>query len=489
MSLLSGLLAFWKFDEGSGPAVDCTGRGNDLTWHPGGTPFDGGATIFNSPARAGGVVGYGLDLNTSFLYRAMTTDLECNDGSFTWCGWIKLPAGTTRAILMTQASSVWSYYLYGGDAGGGLQAFTWGVTSADGDPVYGTSHSVVSGNVATNEWHFFRCGLDLDNEQIFIQIDCGTIVTATWSSSLVMKDSTPLAFLVGRDNPSFPASNATIDGWGLWNRVLDTGEASQLCEGIEWPFGICSAIFFGDYEFANTFHPADDSLEWASAAGKLPRQHGGRALDFYLQPRRLLVRGGEIKGPFDSSDLRTRVDAIRAALGAAPQNLQFESDRYWRDVRVEYFRNPYGPTHYCRIAAEMEVSFLARDPFQYAIMGSSDTWSSPTTGATNTITVGGNTSARPIFTITVGGSGPVTIDWTLENTTTGEEFTLSGSLTGGAVIVVDCLDMTVMSGSTDEISMFDGVFPSMALGDNTFQVTIDSGTITSIVTTWRSRWW
>lgn len=475
MSLLSKCVGFWCFEETSSPSIDSTGRGNDLTW--------AGANVAAVP----GVINYGLYAIWSGNYAAIATNDDVQPGpreSFTLAGWFKPNAaweGLGSQVLC-----------------GKVGVFQVGLSVAFGYHLYFyCSHFPANIEVTVpfdpgEEWFFWRAWRDADAKTINLQVNCGTISSVAYDEDLPQG---AYEFFVGGGPAGgyYEYTAGATDALGFWKRVLDTSDASLLCPGIEYPFGVCGVIVFGDYTFGNTWHPANDDFEWTPAIGKLPRAHGSRALDFYLPEKRILIRGGEIKGPFDTSDLRPRIDAIKNALAAAPQNLQIEPDRYFRDVRVGYFRNPYGPTHYCRIAAEMEIEFIARDPFQYALLPSSDTWSSPTTGATRTITAGGTIpagkyiAAQPTFSITVGGAGAQTIDYTLKNNTTGQQFRLSGDVTGGQVIVVDTLDQTVQIGTTDEIALFDGEFVSFDYGANAMEVTIVTGSISQIRTTWRNR--
>lgn len=473
MSLLNKLAGFWTFEEAASPSSDVSGRGNDLTWH-------------NDVTRVPGVLNYGIhfDGTEDYVSTAITSDLAMGASeAFTIAGWWKPEFGASRSF-MALAGHIYNYRL-GMTQYGSYYRFQLDVWH-DG----GTLVTVQSALYALGDWFFIRAWRDPDNSVLGIQVNCDTIVTTPFSAAFLV-DQQVYDFYIGGGPAAgpFEVYYGAADAVGIWKTVHDSGEAAMLCAGTEYPFGLCLSLIYGDYEFSPTWYPAEDGLEWSPAVTPLARAHGGRAIDFYLKPRRLLVKGGEIKGPFDSSDLHTRIDAILAALGAQPQELTFVPEWYWRDVRVEYFRNPYGPTHYCRIAADMEISFLARDPFQYARLGSSDTWSAPTNAATHTIDVGGAVLARPSFAFTVGGVGAQTISWVLTNNTTGEAFTLAGDVTGGQVIHVDCLDQTVLIGTTDEIALFDGEFMGLDVGTNTLAITITTGSITSIVTTWRNRKW
>jgi hypothetical protein len=78
---------------------------------------------------------------------------------------------------------------------------------------------------------------------------------------------------------------------------------------------------------------------------------------------------------------------------------------------------------------------------------------------------------------------------TVENITTGEAFSLTGTVPDGTVIKVNSLDETVQIGDTDRMDLFDGLFPLLALGDNTIRVTEANEQITNLDVYWRNRWY
>lgn len=244
---------------------------------------------------------------------------------------------------------------------------------------------------------------------------------------------------------------------------------------------------FGSYAFPLGFRVEEDDNGLTIARAKLARADGARFLRGYRNEKRVVVRGGIYNGPFDSSDLRTRIDALRAALFGGPARLWLYDDRYYRCMQAETFPDHYVPTGFNRLA-DIEIAFSGPDPFQYSSATSTDTWNSPSSGGTRILTSNGNAYAWPTFTITVGGAGSQSIAYTLTNSTTGEAFTLTGTVAGGNVIVVNSLAKTVLIGTTDEMTLFDGIFPTLAAGGNTFTLTISTGSITSIVTTWQDRW-
>lgn len=474
MSLLKGIVAYWKLEESASPSMDATGRANDLTWVQG-------------ASQGAGIIGYGLDcdLGGDRAYHASNDDLAPGiRDDFTICGWFKPDADwVSEAGYNTIASLPAVYRIEQHITGGNHVRFT----------CYHSGGSVrveVPYNpVVPSDWFFYRAWRD--GNTINLQINCGTAQSTAFDYDLRQYGLLSFYLGGGDDGGTYSYSNGTQDEVGIWNRVLENWEAERLCAGLQYPFGLCGYLAYGSYEFPNTFHPADDNLDWQIPSIKATRRHGGHSLNATLKEKRLTVRGGIIKGPMNRSIvLRDELDDLRGALGGQPQNLYFEPDRYWRNVRVEMFRNPYGPTHYCRISEAIEIVFITDDPFQYAVMESSDTWNNPTTGERRALSVGGNAPAQATFTVTPGGTGSQTIDFTIENETTGESFTLSGSVLGGEAIEIDTLLQSVTVGDVDEMDIFDGQFPQFSGNiTNSLEVTIASGSITSLVSTWRNRWY
>lgn len=249
------------------------------------------------------------------------------------------------------------------------------------------------------------------------------------------------------------------------------------------------ALRFGSYTLPVGFHPADDSLSRSVPSAKLPRAHGARVLTGYADGKVVEVRGGIIKGPFNRTDWRTRIDALKAALALGPANLYFETDRYYRDMQCRDFRLPFGETGYGRIATDISITFAGPHPHAFDTTSHVNSWSAPASGGTTPIVVaGGNAPAEPVWTVTVGGAGAQSIDLTITNNTTGDAMTLSGAVTGGDVITIDAVNKTVEIASVDKTSLFDGVFVTLDVGSNTIQYDSAAGSAAHVGTSWAERY-
>lgn len=245
---------------------------------------------------------------------------------------------------------------------------------------------------------------------------------------------------------------------------------------------------FASYVCGATFYPAQHTSDSEVPIIKIPRSDGGVALTGTLQPKQFKLRGGFIANQAGITDVRTALDALTAAFASGPANLYFDSDRYWRRVQKVGMSTSYQGSWY-PVIADVELDLITPDPFQYSTTPAGDIWNTPA-GAHTITNSNGNAYAWPKFTFNL--SAAAAIDITLENTTTGEAFTYSGSDVA-AVVVVDCDAQTVTDGAGNSfIGLFDGVFPRLMPGANAFTLTLNgtqAATINDIDTTWTPRFY
>lgn len=247
---------------------------------------------------------------------------------------------------------------------------------------------------------------------------------------------------------------------------------------------------FGSYTFPESLTYNLMSFRSSVPSAKLPRAHGARVPRGYLAERRIEIRG-LLKADFEGDTLQEQIDDLRAALMGGPATLSLPNDRYLRNVQKDDSgQDRYDQTWPERVA-DIAVDLITGDPFLYSDTESSDLTNAVSSSPTDIVVnnAAGNAPALPELRLTVGGSGAVTLAATITNVTTGEAFTLSGSVTGGDVIKVNSLEETVLIGSTDKTLLFDGLFPTLAVGNNTLRIAYTSGTITNLDVYWRSRWY
>jgi phage-related protein len=242
---------------------------------------------------------------------------------------------------------------------------------------------------------------------------------------------------------------------------------------------------FGSYALPVTLYPIQEPGEAGISVAKLARTTGARASTRLLTEKVIRLEGGLVESA--GASLRTQIDALKAGL-QGEQSLSFEADRLWRKAQMRDFEVNYEGTGYARFA-RVRLSFVTPDPYQYAASDTTNSRTITASGQTLNTTNAGNAPAAPVLSLTVGGSGAVTLSCTVLNNTTGESFTLNGSVTGGEVILIDTLEQSITISGVDKTALFDGLFPSLEVGSNTFQVNYTAGTISNLSLSHKARWY
>jgi hypothetical protein len=249
---------------------------------------------------------------------------------------------------------------------------------------------------------------------------------------------------------------------------------------------------FGTYALPTGLYVAAQPSSRNVPSAKLPRADGARIPPGYLAEKRWTVQGGltnSVIATGAGSPLRTQLDNLKTGLAQGPTTWQTDTDRYWRNCQAVAFSESYEGTGFNRIVT-VRFDILTGDPYAYeTAVQSFPTNAIAASPTVVTLTAGGNAPALPQWSLTVGGSGAVALAATVTNQTTGEAFILSGSVTGGTVLVIDSLNETVTIGGADNMLLFDGNFPKLAVGANSIQVAYSSGTITNLGATWSNRWY
>lgn len=248
-------------------------------------------------------------------------------------------------------------------------------------------------------------------------------------------------------------------------------------------------LVFGTFSFPPGFHVANVEMARSVPTAKLPRADGARVIAGYLDAKKISVRGGVYKASLSTgggASVRSQLDALKGALAAGPASFYTDSDRFYRNCQQSTYSDTFDVTEFNRMCT-VQFDLISGDPWSYAATGSTGSRSISASGQTLAVTNGGNAYGQPQISLTMGSTGNVSA--TVTNTTTGEVFTIGGSVTSGDVIVVDSLLESVTKSGADEMSLFEGVFPRLAVGANTIQVAYSLGTITNLLVSWNDRWY
>ena len=235
----------------------------------------------------------------------------------------------------------------------------------------------------------------------------------------------------------------------------------------------------GTYDFPVGFSVASNPSNSILEVTQRPYSDGAIVGTPRLSEKVITIRGTLFATT--ASDMRTQMDALLAAVNSGRQKLYLWDDRYIYATKRSFSTN-YDPSSFDRYC-DVAIDFVCDTALFEAETVSTDTWATPADNATRSITNAGGVFAMPTFAITfTGTSGGVGL------AIGSDLFVFSATVTAGSTLIVDCAAKTVMIGTTDKMSGFTGVFPSLAPGANTLTRTGTSA-ITSIVTTWRNRWY
>lgn len=228
-TILNDLVAYWKFDEASGNAIDATGRGNTLV-------------DSNSSLGAAGVINNGRGLvsaSTQSLSIANNADLQMGDISYTIWGWFKTAtAGIEVAFAKTEDSNL--------DVGEYSLACINRTLSFKVAKSSGLAAEVsIPLAFTANTWVFIACRHDAVNNKASVQVNGGDPVYVDCTGS--PDTSTTFSLYVGKRGSNQYYWNGVIDELGIAKKYLTDEELDQLYNGgagLSYPFDWTGQIIF-----------------------------------------------------------------------------------------------------------------------------------------------------------------------------------------------------------------------------------------------------
>jgi hypothetical protein len=201
----SGLVAYWKFDEGSGTtATDSSGSNNNGTWNGTGTHY-----------AAGKVGSYAGQFNGSNDYVSTAlTNFPSGNTSRTVSLWFKASSITDSWIFDYGAKSDYQEFGLGIKSNGVLMRF-WGL----GD-------TGISEVPTLNTWYMVTVTYDGSIGRIYLD---GGRKYVEWSVSSLNTQLTTSG--IGRRINTYNYFNGTIDDIAVYNRALSSTEILAIYNG------------------------------------------------------------------------------------------------------------------------------------------------------------------------------------------------------------------------------------------------------------------
>lgn len=212
-ALSDNLVAYYKLDEASGNAVDALGA-NDLTETSGSIGTTTGK-INGARACAGG--------DTEYFERTDNATFSTGDIDFSFQVWVNATSLVSFPVVFRKgANGARDYILYIDTSDSNKPAWEVSSNGASGTTVkWGTG-------LTTSTWYHIVCWHDAAANQIGIAVNAGTAVTSSHSTGVQDGAGT---FQLGAGSDQGLYWDGLIDEFGMWKRVLSSGERTSLYNG------------------------------------------------------------------------------------------------------------------------------------------------------------------------------------------------------------------------------------------------------------------
>jgi hypothetical protein len=219
-ALTDNLAVYYSLDEASGAAIDAHST-HDLTETSG--------TIDAASGKVSGARDFESG-DTEYFDVADHADISVGNIDFTITGWVWLESVTAGHLALKGDGDDLEYDI---QVLGGPTRLRFRTSSATG---FTNLTSVDSGTVSTGAWLFVAAWHDATANEIAIQINNGTPVTAAYSAGSY---DSAAPFQIGAYSAFSEYSDGLIDEVGLWKRLLTSDERSTLYNsgnGFAYPF-------------------------------------------------------------------------------------------------------------------------------------------------------------------------------------------------------------------------------------------------------------
>jgi RHS repeat-associated protein len=212
-TLGNDLVSHWHLDEASGTRADSVGTNN--------------LTDNNTVTQAAGKIGTAAQFtraNSEYLSAPNNQSLTMGDISFTLACWVYLDSNTNQMGIIGKSYS--SDYFIHHDIGYAPYGLRFNVRMAADNVI----HEVGAPTLSTGTWHLVVAWHDATANTINLQVDNGTVYTASVPDGGTRTDIGD-PFEIGRRTYGEMCLDGRIDEASLWKRGLTTQERSDLWNG------------------------------------------------------------------------------------------------------------------------------------------------------------------------------------------------------------------------------------------------------------------
>lgn len=281
---------------------------------------------------------------------------------------------------------------------------------------------------------------------------------------------------VGTSNSSY---HSGVAGWEFLTvtRNIDSSGTRIRC-GMEVNTGNTTAYFDGGIlvEGETVFLDISEYVESWKPSQKIrmpnfvaPRK-AGLIIPSTEDGERSISLMGKVYGT--TKDIaRTNFDNFVKAFGKGEKDLYIYDDRY-----VQGFLSSF---EYDYIAAlrclKFQLKLTCQNPYSIFLQKYRSSQSISSSPTTFTITNNGNVRIRPDVFFVAGGSSITSCS--MENLTTGQVFSFSGTVSAGNTLEIDCDNLIVENNAVDALGSFTGDFLYLEPGQNQIKFTGSNCTI------------
>lgn len=283
---------------------------------------------------------------------------------------------------------------------------------------------------------------------------------------------------VGTTNSSYHTGDSTWQFLTVTRNIDPT--ATRIRCGMEVNTGNTSGYFDGGIlvEGASVFTDLSSYLETWKPGKKyrlskftIPRRAG-----VYIpnsEHDALTIKlSGKVYGS-TATEARTNFDAMLQSLGSGEKDLYLYDDRFLR-VILESYDNEYIAALRCVV---FSLSFVCQSSFSSFVQRLRTQQAISSSPTTFTVTTNGSAMTKPKISFVAGGSDITSC--IIENLTTGQIWTFTGTVTAGDTLIVDFENGILTNDSVDAIANSVGDYPQFRLdpGGNELKFTGSNCTI------------
>lgn len=274
---------------------------------------------------------------------------------------------------------------------------------------------------------------------------------------------------VGTSNSSY---HTGVAGWEFLTvtRDLDTAATRIRC-GLEVNTGNTTAYIDGGIlvEGSTTFTDLSTYLEeWKPSkkyrmAKFTVARRAGVITPSSEHDSKSYAMSGKIYGT-NATTARTAFDAFLQAINNGEKDLYLYDDRF---IRVFLDSQDHDYIAALRVM-KFTLRFHAQDPFYRALQKLRNQQTISSSPTTYTVTNNGTAYTRPVISFVAGGSSITSL--TIENLTTGQTWSWTGTVTAGNTMIVDFENATVTNNSVDSVQYSVGDYPQFRLDPGANQI-------------------